>query len=273
MSFFGPRNAISLGVSPHLTLSSSILSGSLSPSLILQFAGAQTLDPRITFTRSTTATFTGSDGLIQTAAIDAPRFDYNPVTLAPLGLLIEEQRANLLTYSEQFDNAAWTKISTTITANTIIAPDGALSGDLSVADTSSAIHAVRATYTGTTTTTYSYSVYAKQGSGSYEFVIQFGASSGTPAWNSGNRATARFNLLTGVVVSTFGVGNSTAVSGSIAPVGNGWYRCTFVFIPDTTGASTSFSIGQIATPTSQSASIAWTGDGYSGIYIWGAQLE
>jgi hypothetical protein len=208
-----------------------------------------------------------------TAASGVARFDHNPTTFESLGLEIEEQRTNLLTYSEQFNNAAWTKTATTITANTIIAPDGTLSGDLAVADTSSALHAVRATYTGTTTTTYSYSVYAKQASGSYEFVIHFGASSGTPAWNSGNRATARFNLLTGVVVSIGAVGNSTATSGSIVPVGNGWYRCTFVFVPDTTGASTSFSIGQIAAPTSQSVATAWTGDGYSGAYIWGAQLE
>jgi hypothetical protein len=68
----------------------------LSPSLLLTFAGAETLDPRITFTRASTATFTGSNGLIQTAAINAPRFDYNPTTLAPLGLLIEEQRTNLV---------------------------------------------------------------------------------------------------------------------------------------------------------------------------------
>jgi hypothetical protein len=66
-------------------------------SLNLDFtSGNNTLDPRITFTRSTTATFTGSNGLIQTAAINAPRFDYDPVTLAPKGLLIEEQRMNLL---------------------------------------------------------------------------------------------------------------------------------------------------------------------------------
>lgn len=65
--------------------------------LALDFtSGNQTLDPRITFTRSTTATRTNSSGLIQSAAINAPRFDYNPTTLAPLGLLIEEQRTNLL---------------------------------------------------------------------------------------------------------------------------------------------------------------------------------
>lgn len=65
------------------------------PVLSLDFLTSNTLDPRVTFTRSTTATFVGSDGLIQTAAINAPRFDYNPVTLAPNGLLIEEQRVNL----------------------------------------------------------------------------------------------------------------------------------------------------------------------------------
>jgi len=54
----------------------------------------------ITFTRSTTATFVGSNGLIQSAAINAPRFDFDPVTLAPLGLLMEEQRVNLLLNSD-----------------------------------------------------------------------------------------------------------------------------------------------------------------------------
>jgi hypothetical protein len=65
--------------------------------LALDFtSGNQTLDPRITFTRASTATRTNSSGLIETVAINAPRFDYDPVTLAPLGLLIEEQRTNLL---------------------------------------------------------------------------------------------------------------------------------------------------------------------------------
>jgi hypothetical protein len=83
-------------VSYQATLGGPNLLNKLSPSLLLNFTNTSTLDPRITFTRSTTATFTGSNGLIQTAAIDAPRFDYNPTTLASLGLLIEEQRVNLL---------------------------------------------------------------------------------------------------------------------------------------------------------------------------------
>jgi hypothetical protein len=59
-----------------------------------------------------------------------PRFDYDPVTLQPLGLLIEEQRTNTLTFSEQFDNAAWIEGSlTSVTPNTVISPDGTLNGD------------------------------------------------------------------------------------------------------------------------------------------------
>lgn len=102
MSYFGIplRNGLGLGLGTIPSLTSTPLSYRLAPSLNLQFAGAETLDPRITFTRTTTATFTGSNGLIQTAAIDAPRFDYNPVTLAPLGLLVEEQRVNLVLNSE-----------------------------------------------------------------------------------------------------------------------------------------------------------------------------
>lgn len=50
----------------------------------------------ITFTRSSTATYVASSGLLTSAATNAPRFDYDPVTLAPKGLLVEEQRTNLL---------------------------------------------------------------------------------------------------------------------------------------------------------------------------------
>jgi hypothetical protein len=104
------------------------------PSLALDFLSG-TLDSRITFTRSSTATFVGSNGLIQTAAINDPRFDYNPVTLALNGLLIEEQRVNLLLYSEQLDNAYWQKskqgtgIAPVVTANAATAPDGTMTAD------------------------------------------------------------------------------------------------------------------------------------------------
>ena len=77
--------------------------GGLNPdglSLDLQFAADKTLTarkgPTPVFTRASTATFVGSNGLIQTAATNIPRFDHDPVTLACRGLLIEESRTNIV---------------------------------------------------------------------------------------------------------------------------------------------------------------------------------
>ena len=64
------------------------------PSLMLDFANSGVLDPRITFTRASTATYFDASGTLQSAATDAPRFDFNPSTLAAQGLLIEEARTN-----------------------------------------------------------------------------------------------------------------------------------------------------------------------------------
>ena len=64
------------------------------PSLSINFARSQTLDPRITFTRTTSGTRVGPDGYIEVIPADQPRFDFDPVTGECLGLLIEEQRVN-----------------------------------------------------------------------------------------------------------------------------------------------------------------------------------
>jgi hypothetical protein len=69
--------------------------GASGPSFALDFVnGTNALDPRVTFTRASSATFFNSAGVLQSAAIDAPRFDFNPSTLAARGLLIEEARTN-----------------------------------------------------------------------------------------------------------------------------------------------------------------------------------
>jgi hypothetical protein len=64
------------------------------PTLLLDFANSGTVDPRITFTRASTATYFNQHGVLQSAAADQPRFDYDPSTLAAQGLLIEESRTN-----------------------------------------------------------------------------------------------------------------------------------------------------------------------------------
>ena len=107
------------------------------PKLALNFTTAS-LDSRVTFTRSgNTATVVNSSGFIAPINADLPRFDYDPVTLACKGLLIEEARTNLALYSEDFTNAFWTKGGTssisatlitspanTATANILVGADG-----------------------------------------------------------------------------------------------------------------------------------------------------
>ena len=87
------------------------------PSLDLDFANSQTVDPRITFTRSSAATVTNSKGLIAAVLSGVPRIDFNPVTLACKGLLIEEQRVRLNTIS--LLPAAAENVTVTAVAHTV----------------------------------------------------------------------------------------------------------------------------------------------------------
>jgi hypothetical protein len=189
-----------------------------------------------------------------------PRFDYDPVTLLPRGLLIEEQRTNSLTYSEQFDNAAWTKVNATVTANAAVAPDGTSTADKVIATNSaSTTRAVYQNFTSLAATTYTVSVYVKAAEYSLFAIQEIG----------GGRFGASFNLANQTTTS---LGGGGFVSSSISPVGGGWYRCLVVW----TGLAASNAITFIGYPAGASVSAAGTnyaGDGTSGILIWGAQLE
>lgn len=92
-----------------------------------------TLDSRIVIARAlNTATRINSSGVLEIVNADLPRFDYDFATLAPKGLLIEEQRRNELLYSSTFDNGAWGLINggtgtlPVVTANYAISPDGTM---------------------------------------------------------------------------------------------------------------------------------------------------
>jgi hypothetical protein len=85
------------------------------------------LTDKLTYTGSN-GTFIGSDGLVQRAVTNVPRFAHSPTTRESLGLLVEEARTNLITYSEQFNNASWFG-NANVTSNTDTAPDGNLTAD------------------------------------------------------------------------------------------------------------------------------------------------
>jgi len=220
------------------------------PTLNLDFANVGALDPRITFTRASIGTFTGSNGLIQTAAAGVPRFDYDPVTRAARGLLIEEQRTNLLTYSEDFSNAAWNKTNTTVTPNSIVSPDGTTSADKLEAATT-AFTGVSRVVTATSTA-LTYSIYAKKGSGATD-LNSFGLRNST---TSTNLVIGTFNYDTGVWSGTAGVIVSSA--------GDGWWRIQIA-------ASSGITVGD-----SMIVYLGGTGNTETAgefAYFWGAQLE
>ena len=208
----------------------------------------------ITFTRASTATFTGSNGLIQTAAINEPRLDYDPVTLAPIGLLIEGAQTNINLQSETFASATWTKTATTISADVFTAPDGLLTADKLVENTATTTHAISQTVAFVAGTTYTYTIFARAAERT-AIRIQYNASS------MGSQQGVIFNLSDGTITGTTGTPTY-----SISPAGNGWYRCQ-ITAPATASVSAA-SLVQL-----YNGAQSYTGDGVSGVYIWGAQLE
>jgi hypothetical protein len=215
------------------------------------------------YTATTTQPITNYIPALQTAASGEPRFDHDPITGESKGFLIEEQRTNLLTYSEQFDNAAWTKTRSSITSNIVVAPDGTLTGDKLVEDTSVTLnHRVEDNATVTNSNPVTFTVFAKAGERP-RTVIQL-VDTGTGA----NGVTATFNLSSGTVVGTAINGSGAGASAQIFDAGNGWYRCS---VTGTTNGSGTGVICRVYIDNGTSST--YTGDGYSGIYIWGAQLE
>jgi hypothetical protein len=229
-------------------------------SLDLPFAATKSLTARVgptpTFTRASSATFVGSNGLIQTAATNIPRFDHTAAGVCR-GLLIEESRTNLLVRSEEFNDAAWIKINASVTANSVTSPSGTLTADTLVrSGTSIALLASADLVAGAVSLTSS--LYAKAGTQNF-LVVQVNINNGTSA------SFITFDLTNGTVGTRQDLINSIAFTAVATNVGNGWYRCSVTF----TGGSTN------STVLFGAASNANNRDGTNGgtIFIWGAQLE
>jgi hypothetical protein len=233
----------------------------------VDFWGAQTEQRSsvTAYTATTTAPITNYIPALQTAASGVARFEHNPVTGESLGLEIEEQRTNLVLRSDDFANASWTKTNSSIDSNTIVAPDGTLTGDKYIVANGIASNSatVRTDVSKVASAiTYTLSAYAK--SGEANSLRLFPRDAATVA----NSASAYFDLSTGIVSGTPTVsGTFTSPSATIASVGNGWYRCSITFTTSTeTGLRSQLLIYNNGTSTI-------TGNDWSGIYIWGAQLE
>jgi hypothetical protein len=220
------------------------------------------------YTPTTTQPITNYIPQLLTAASGVARFDHNPTTFESLGLEIEEQRTNLLLYSEQFDNAAWTTSNISLQSNVVVAPNGSLAAYRLTEGSTDSNFIIRTTSSVplVNNAVHSCSVYAKEDPTSAKRYLQIYFNAGFPS--AGGSQGANFDLGSGTVTLVVGLSGWSA---SITPVGNGWYRCTVV-----TNAASSTSGGlRFAVKNAPNLSMATNnqGDGYSGIYIWGAQLE
>lgn len=192
------------------------------------------------------------------AAYYGLRLDYDSRLTGGPGYLVEEARTNIALRSQEFDNASWTKVDTTVTADNTTAPDGTSTADLLTVGTAG----TEITYQDLTVSsgaTMAWSVYLKRGNNDWVRLYV-----GVPAGTDG--ILTYFNLNTGATGTTTVVGTGSAGSIAIQSVGNGWYRCSM------TGAVA----GQT---TYRFSTICCSGDANNTRvnnatrYQWGAQAE
>jgi hypothetical protein len=161
--------------------------------------------------------------------------------------LIQRVPWNLLSYSEEFSNAYWNKITSTISANTTTAPNGTLTADtLSV--TTSTYSGLGRAITGVSAN-YNVSIYAKKNTKNWLYLIDV-LGTGARAW---------FDLDNGVLGTV-----ASGYTATITNVGDGWYRCALS--NNTAQALAYYQLGLAdanngITPTSSGSA-----------FIWGAQL-
>lgn len=210
------------------------------PRLALDFTTA-VLDPRVTVARAlNTATRVNSSGNIEIVNANLPRFDYDPVTLASKGLLIEETRTNLVLGSNDFTNGSlWAVNGTpTILANQEVSPDGttnAATFDVVGASNGFGVYTTYAIAAGTYTAT----LFFKRISGNIVVRLGFGVNSSR------------------VDITTLAVINGTNSVGTVTPWKDGYYRFTVV----------------VTTASAQSLNIYSIGSNTGKMAIYGCQVE
>ena len=212
--------------------------------------------------------FTGSIDNVsikEVITLNVPRIDY---TSGCGSLLLEPQRTNLATYSEQFDNAAWTKSNTTISANATTSPDGTINADKLVEDTSTGIHILQPTTPIVTvvSTSYSLSAFYKIGERPYAIIGLH--------YNTSNGCVAEYEFSTDTFVYSGAAGTNYSISNLKSIIlANGFVKLSCTVTTGHTVAFPSFGIHKDLLTSGIIGNNTYTGDGTSGVYVWGGQLE
>lgn len=148
--------------------------------LSLDFTQMSSLDSRFTFTRASTGTYINSQGYVASAGNNVPRFTYDPVTLAPLGLLIEGSANNLLYWSETFGTSGATKNWSFTGSPTLVSTATSPRNDataLRITSTSGAATVLQDMGVAAATRTFSIWVRRVSGTGTINYTL-----TGTSGW-------------------------------------------------------------------------------------------
>jgi hypothetical protein len=215
-----------------------------------------------TFSRSGTGSYVDRDGEVKLAESGLQRItmvdlDGDGVRETPT-ILLEDIRTNGFTKSHEIDNIVWTKARGAISANAGTAPDGLTTADLFTEDSTSSSDHTLARVTGTLadSTQQSFSLFAKP-NGRNEILLRLSQKDGTTA-------TVWFNLAAGTVGTVTG-----SAVGRIEAHANDWFRCSIA--ADSASGGTTPQI--IIFLGSGSETYSYNGDGSSGVFFWGMQLE
>lgn len=229
------------------------------PILNLNFANAkQLVHPALSFSRSSIGSEWDSNGIMRYVASGVPRFDHDPLTGICKGLLVEPAVTFLDTFSQQFDNAAWTKSNCTITANAAISPDGNTNADKIVESSGTAYRNISLSKS-TSPSVNLVSLAFIKASGRTKLRMSIDDGGGT------NKVRADFNLTTVAVTNITAGGTGSSATASITDIGGGYYVLAVSGVPASSG-STSRAIIELC---DDSWGFNYTGDGTSGLYIWG----
>lgn len=213
----------------------------------------------LTFSRSSSGTRVNRNGLIELISDNNPRHDYHPITGEYLGILREPTRTNMIIRSSEFSDSAWIKYGVSVTSNAIIAPDGTLTASKLIEDTSLSSHSCSQVYApagSVSGTYYSGSIFIKAGERTRASLVLGPNAAFT------NESTLNVDLANGTISYTA----ADPYDWGMEPLKDGWYR---IWMSNDATLGSQNLLLRIHLVNDE-GNTHYTGDGTSGLYIWGA---